>query len=91
MGEEVALTDGPEVALGALEHDLLGVRLVLPADVRLERGRLDARVAAVRTLVLLLPGVAHLVPAEGVVVPASVVANITPEIENSRYEITRKF
>ena len=42
-------------------------------------------------LVLLLAGVAHLVPAQGVVVPASVVANITPEIENSRYKITREF
>ena len=80
MREKVALLEGLEEAFGAVEHHLVCVRRVLPADVNLVRGRLDARVAAVRTLVLLLPRVPHLVTAEGVVVPAPVVAYITPEI-----------
>ena len=85
MREKVALLEGLEEALGAMEHHLVCVRRGFSADVNLVRGRLDARVAAVRTLVLLLPRVSHLVTAESVVVPAPVVAYITPEI-GRRYD-----
>ena len=89
--EKVALIDGPEDALAALEHHLLRrVWRVFSADVNLVRGRLNARVAAVRTLVLLLPRVPHLVTAESVVVAAPVVAYITSEIENSFDSATPK-
>ena len=73
---QALLVDGAIFTLAAREDALQARVFVL--HVCLQRDRLDARVAAILTLVRLAAGVAHAVSAQSVVISRLIVAHVTP-------------